>query len=321
MPVARGLEAGERGLHMSRVIRCKYDVVGLEPNPQAASENLLERALSMGVVWNRINRVRNSAHFRPATYGIQGNSDPLRRCQPDLWAPRSWILHGASEGWSITCETRSDTLGPLQAAMALASACARGCKNAVVIDRTTSIGYSASQFFHEQRGFNEQGRLDVRDHVLIYEHVTGSTARVRTYGMEKFGQENFLVEDFPATYLEELRWFMNGFLCPQAGMDAPIHAGHTFRYRMGNGGALAFAHGPEDCLTFSDCVAPAVPISGLKRFLQNIPPFYAEWKNHQLAKTEAYISEDETAEVLAVLKRYQNQRNSDVFPIPLIETS
>src|SRR6187549_3293743 len=100
---------------MSRTIRCKYDIVGLEPSNSPGPDALLQRAQSLGVEWMKIDRVKHAAHFRPATYGIQGNSDPFRRCQPDLWAPRAWILHGASSGWSVSLDTQSGGLGSLQA--------------------------------------------------------------------------------------------------------------------------------------------------------------------------------------------------------------
>jgi hypothetical protein len=177
--------------------------------------------------------------------------------------------------------------------MGLVSAMAEALgEAAVVVDRTTGIGYSGPQFSQEEDALNSNGRLDVRDHIYLYECAAGGIARVRTHGMEKFGQANFLVENYPTDALDALRWILNDYLCPYAALQSQILAGQTFGYRVSAGGILAFGPGPEECLRVSDCEPPRTPVPGLATFLRIAVPLFEAWRENNEAETD---EPDETA--------------------------
>jgi len=172
--------------------------------------------------------------------------------------------------------------GYLDGAIALAGQIALE-KKGVVIDRTADIGYTAEGMYAQREV------LTVRDTVVIHEDTIEDRMRVWTAGMIKFGQMEFMIDDFPAEHVELSRRLIYDNLCHYCVFRGSIGPGQTMQYMSATPRArLFFSEAQSGHLVVSDCdPEERKPLSGLVQFLTLSLPAYKREVEKEISRLPA----------------------------------
>jgi hypothetical protein len=176
-------------------------------------------------------------------------------------------------------KTEPPDLGYLDAAAFLALDIAKQ-KDGVVVDRTSDIGYPLRAF----ERLREEG-MRVRDAVSLEETSGVGGVTLRTHGMVKYGQSDFLLEHFPFEHLELGRRLLYDNVCDYSAFRAPVLAGQT----MGSSDYRLFFEGVTDgLLRITDCdPEKKAPLPGISRLLGSLLPIWETQKQKESAQSEA----------------------------------
>jgi hypothetical protein len=175
--------------------------------------------------------------------------------------------------------------------------------NGVVVDRTADIGYSGDQFIAQATALNENGDHDVRDAVVVEAEAHGASARLLTRGMSKYGQRDFVIEEFPAEHVELGRRLLYDNLAQYSAMQATIEPGQNLAYKRADPAArLIFSDDGQGGLLVSDChPTEKRAVSGLSKFLSVALPDYLN-ERRQEAAGNGVASLDDYVELMALLQ-------------------
>jgi hypothetical protein len=293
--------------------KCHYEVFCLDDTPFEPEDPGLIAMIEGEAQWERVERSGDAALFSPPSFGAPGDDQPERFRRPVKGIPSgiAETIGRARVCYRITCDKKEpEDFGYLEAAIALSGEIASQ-REGVVVDRLADIGYSAEEMLL-QREF-----LAVRDTVSVDEELTGNTVRLFTSGMAKFGQRDFLVEDFPAEHIEIGRRLLFDNLCHYAAFSCNIGPGENMQYLRADPKAKwFFSEAADGRLLVSDChPEKKKPIPGLNRFIEATLPTFQKEMVREKAKTELLPAAgagvhtmDDYVELMALLDADQTEQ-------------
>jgi hypothetical protein len=228
-----------------------------------------------------------------------------RDAEPDLFVPPPREVHGTvgglrapeaagrdiadAIGRARAChvitvdEAQPADMNYLPCSLILSAALATE-RSGIVVDRTAGVGYGADV----ARLVAED--ISVRDTVVVEEEpLPGGKVRLRTRGMSKFGEHDFVIDGVPEALVELARRLLYDNVCQYAAFQASIAPGQTLQYDEDHPEAeLRFVPAGEGLLRIGDAEGEgAAP--GIDRFLTGTEPAF-----------RAQLAQEDLQEKLAV---------------------
>lgn len=282
--------------------KCRYEVLCTDPSPFEIRDEDLEAITAGEVAWKRVERAERPGLFQLPIYGPPTEDQPERFRHPvkEIPAIIKSVIGEASVCYIVTAETEDPPdFGYLDGAIALAGQIALE-KKGVVIDRTADIGYTAEEMYAQREV------LTVRDTVVIHEDYLEDRVRLWTAGMVKFGQMEFLINDFPAEYVELSRRLLYDNLCHFCVFNGSISPGQTMQYMSASPSArLFFTAAQGGHLLVSDCDhRERKPVEGLMQFLAHVLPAYKKELEREISQLPAELEQAPAVRVLSTLEDF-----------------
>jgi len=251
-----------------RLASCRYEVFCIDSEPvdpvavitEIFGDEELAALVRDRVEHSLVERDPDSTLAMAPACQVRDMVDPLRMPHPPVEESLSRIMDGARVYHVISVDEEDPQDGGyLRGAMALAAAIGAS-RHGVIVDRTARIVYAPEVLR------DVAGDLSVRDTVSISQEETNLLVTLRTRGMCKFGERDFIIEGLPPERVEATLRLLYDRLCVQAAFESSIHPGQSIK---GLGGdpdlVLHFAETADGLLCVTDReplaspVHPAVP--------------------------------------------------------------
>jgi hypothetical protein len=260
---------------------CHYDMYCFDETITTPDVELIEECAPY-LRWTRATRAEADA-FAPPAFVPGAANDRLATPTnaPEQLDPIRELVARAPICFRI--ETEGEDMGALEAALSVVADLVESQGEdavCVVVDRTSSIGYSAEHILAQADAFSENGGVVVRETISLEERDQGATTRISTHGMEKYGALDFVIEDFPSEHVELGRRLLYDNLCAHSALRATIVGGQNFQYsRSDDAAKLYFTPSAAGPLVVSDChPTEKVAVPGLEKFISVCLPSYLEFR-------------------------------------------
>ena len=263
------------------VARCHYEVFVEKPEPYEVQDDDLREALDDVVRLSRVERAQSADRFGPPRWSAPARHGALARLRAvvPLADDVADAIARAPALYSIEVELEDpDDIGYLHAALSIAHE-AVSARGGVVVDRTAGIAYTGTQI----ELLLEEGP-GVRDMVSVEEERDGDRVRLRTRGMSKWWQQDFVAAGVPADVAELGRRLLLDTLCDYASSHGTIEEGQSLQYDRNDPTAKLFFAAEGDALLVTDCHPEEKKgIAGLETFLGlALPTFRAHQATEEL---------------------------------------
>ena len=281
------------------VARCHYEVFVEKADPWEVQDEDLREATSEVIRLSRVERADGADRFRPPRWSAPSREGALARVRNvvPLAGDVASAIEAAPVLYAIVVELEDpDDLGYLHAALSIAHE-AISERGGVVVDRTSDIAYTPAQI----ASILEDGP-GVRDMVSVEEERNGDRVRLRTRGMSKWWQEDFVLAGVPQDLAELGRRLLLDTLCDYASSHGTIEADQSLQYDRHDPQAKLFFAAEGDALLVSDChpeEKKAVP--GIETFIRLALPAY---RSHRATEElEEKIAEGNVGDAIAHAKK------------------
>jgi hypothetical protein len=241
------------------------------------------------VTWERLERSSHPELFQRPRFSPDPSSSLFAPFSSELAREIGDAIAYTDVAWSISCTRTWEDLTPLQTAMGVASAILLQQGGVAVLDRETGIAYWADDLVRRADQLDDEHDVALCDFVTVESTTVGSTLRMRTRGMRKFGHRDLVIEDVRPGQRDFGVWLLCA-LGTHSALTAPLALGRTLlSTRTGPAVRLFVQETLDDLLLVSDChEEEGRPLPGVRRCIDGLYPVFLQRQQE--------LTSDDTAE-------------------------